>query len=406
MRFRFTYILLVVPLMGHPQLFIPEDARVHIADGANLEVDMDFENFGVVENVGTFTLYGDWLVDNNFNSVNGEISFQGDESQAVEPNELIIETLTINTGGILQFNGNRYLVMENIDFQDGVLETTENTEFILSDGAAVRGGSVNSYFQGSLTAQGNGTLFFPVGFGGVYSPITFFDASSPDTEITVDFVAPNSVSPFPSDSVVGVSGGGLWEVQSASDIEDLLVQIDFMEEDLENFENENNIRRLFDTPVIAAANEPAGPFTSLGVSELFNSDSISFGEITSERRLSLLASQSRYLAIALAPSINPEGVVYVPEAFSPSASDESNRAFRIFGEKIVEEEFSLRIFNRFGIIVYQTTSFAEANRVGWDGINQNTGLEEPTGSYFYSLQLLRENQPAVEQKQGAFYLLR
>ena len=78
--------------------------------------------------------------------------------------------------------------------------------------------------------------------------------------------------------------------------------------------------------------------------------------------------------------------------------------FGVFGEKIVDEDFFLRIFNRFGTIVYETNSFAEANQVGWNGTNLSGG-EEPVGVYYYEFRLKFETGRIVE-KTDTFYLVK
>ena len=109
--------------------------------------------------------------------------------------------------------------------------------------------------------------------------------------------------------------------------------------------------------------------------------------------------------MGLGPQIPGEGLYYIPEAFSPNASDPQNQTFRIFGEKISEEEFELQIYNRYGVIVYSTNSFAEANQVGWNGENQKTGAQEPAGVYYYTVRFQFETRLPVQQK-GAFYLVK
>ena len=109
--------------------------------------------------------------------------------------------------------------------------------------------------------------------------------------------------------------------------------------------------------------------------------------------------------MALAPRIPTDGLYYIPEAFSPQASDARNQTFRVFGEGIVEQGFDLQIYNRYGVNVFSTTSFKEANENGWNGENQKTGAEEPTGIYYYTVKFrFRTGLPV--QKSGVFYLIR
>ena len=186
---------------------------------------------------------------------------------------------------------------------------------------------------------------------------------------------------------------------------ELQFKIDFSGEDLSNFAIANRIRHRVNSPVITVSDSPGGVFRTLGVSELLNSDSLTTGSITTETDFGPQEQETAYFAIGVAPRIDPRGLVYIPEIFSPAASDPDNRTFRIFGERILRENFSLQIYNRFGSLVYSTESFDEANLTGWDGINQRTGNEEPSGLYFYQVVLTRINGD-IEERQGPFYLQR
>ena len=88
-----------------------------------------------------------------------------------------------------------------------------------------------------------------------------------------------------------------------------------------------------------------------------------------------------------------------------AATDPDNQTFRVFGEKILRENFKMEVYNKFGSLVYQTDSFDEANLNGWDGTNQRTGKQEPSGLYYYVVVLTRINGD-IEERTGPFYLQR
>ena len=68
------------------------------------------------------------------------------------------------------------------------------------------------------------------------------------------------------------------------------------------------------------------------------------------------------------------------------------------------KNFSLGIFNRLGVVVYETSSFEEANQNGWDGTNLSGG-EEPTGVYYYEVRIKFVTDLIIEDT-GAFYLVK
>ncbi|GLB49941.1 T9SS type B sorting domain-containing protein [Neptunitalea lumnitzerae] len=75
----------------------------------------------------------------------------------------------------------------------------------------------------------------------------------------------------------------------------------------------------------------------------------------------------------------------IPQGFSPNG-DIYNETFNIQGLWNVFEKFELKIYNRYGTLVYE----GNENTTPWDGIaNCNTmiGEKAPTGTYFYILKL-------------------
>ncbi len=408
MRKTIIYISLILSLTSHAQqLYVSGDAILYVSPGANIGVTGDLENDGTILNTGTISLFGNWAVNNIFNGNEGELVFLGGQDQMVSiSTPLLINSLELNQSGEVSFDMDELTVIDDIRFTNGVIKTGANTRFVLESDVNVIGGSVASYFQGKLTYKGSGIRKFPMGYEGVYAPITMLEVFGADPELTVFFKTPNDEQPIPDDELLGVSGKGVWEVElTGGTMNGTPVQIDFSGEDLENFDIVNNIRHRVNSPVIAVSDAPGGTYSSLGVESLLNTDSLTRGSIISEIDLEPQAAQSAYLAIGLAPRIDPNGLVYIPEIFSPVATDPDNRTFRIFGERILRENFSLQIFNRFGSLVYSTESFDEANQVGWDGINQRTGSEEPSGLFYYQVVLTRINGN-IEEYTGPFYLQR
>lgn len=406
---RLLTILFLIPLIiSAQQLYIPGNALVHISDGANLEVGGDLENNGVVQNSGTLSLYGNWLINNNFNGLTGRLQFLGSSDQIIAPPQLTVADWVVSKGGELMLSGNNYSVTNRLELDFGNIVLPEDSRFVLESTARVYEGSNASYFDGTLIIRGSGIKTFPLGANGVYAPLTLVDVFGLNTEIAANFERDNAVDPVPGDSLLGVSHLGLWEVELLNgDTDPTPISIDFSEENLElgDFRVNNNIRHRVNSPVIAYASDPAGIYESLGVKSLMNSDSLTYGTIESEIPIMPSLGEKIYLAMALAPRIPEEGLYYIPEAFSPQASDPKNQTFKIFGERISEEGFDLQIYNRYGSVVYSTSSFTEANQNGWNGENQRTGAEEPAGVYYYTVRFQFETGLPVQQK-GAFYLVK
>lgn len=77
--------------------------------------------------------------------------------------------------------------------------------------------------------------------------------------------------------------------------------------------------------------------------------------------------------------------LYVPNAFSPFSSNPENRTLKVYGENIDESDFSFTVVNRWGRIMYQTSSFAEANLNGWDGGPTNSNDEKALNVFSWVL---------------------
>lgn len=404
---KLIFISILLPgLTFGQQLFVGGDALIHVQNDANLSIGGDLENTGAIQNLGTITLYGDWTVNNNFNGLEGALILLGGSDQIVELPELTISELTINQGGVANFTGDEYIVTDRIDFQFGNIEVGPDTRFILGENAQVFGGSNDSYFNGTLISRGSGIKIFPIGSNGIHAPLTLLNVFGVDSEIAASYTYPNPVNPMPADTILGISNRGLWELELVGGGTDpTLVELEFNQEDLTDLPIRNNIRHRVNSPVIAYSTDLAGTWGSLGVSELLDTDSLTYGRITGEIAIRPMMNQKIYLALGLAPKVPNEGLFFIPEAFSPNATDPANQAFRIFGENIENEDFFLTIFNRLGVEVYSTTSFVEANRNGWNGNNQATGAEEPTGIYYYQTRFKFETGQIIE-KSGAFYLVK
>ncbi|MCS6821091.1 MAG: gliding motility-associated C-terminal domain-containing protein [Microscillaceae bacterium] len=73
---------------------------------------------------------------------------------------------------------------------------------------------------------------------------------------------------------------------------------------------------------------------------------------------------------------------FIPEAFTPNGDGRSDR-FIIQGRAADIQTFNLKIFDRFGNLVFESNSFTEMNQTGWNGTKD--GTEQPAGVYMWQL---------------------
>lgn len=95
--------------------------------------------------------------------------------------------------------------------------------------------------------------------------------------------------------------------------------------------------------------------------------------------------------------INPETLIFVPNAFTPNG-DGKNEIF--FASAVGIKDFSLKIFNRWGEVMFETNDPSE----GWNGMHPS-GKEAVQGVYTWTVFAKGENDKLIE-KRGKLSLLR
>ncbi|KOY86076.1 hypothetical protein AD998_07885 [bacterium 336/3] len=95
--------------------------------------------------------------------------------------------------------------------------------------------------------------------------------------------------------------------------------------------------------------------------------------------------------------------LFVPNAFTPQNSDPKNQSFKVFGNGI--GEITLRIFDKLGQVVYETSNVAEATTTGWNGTFN--GKDLPTGIFTWELKgkYLTGNELSYKGKKSGTVLL-
>ncbi|MFN6945009.1 MAG: gliding motility-associated C-terminal domain-containing protein [Cytophagaceae bacterium] len=121
----------------------------------------------------------------------------------------------------------------------------------------------------------------------------------------------------------------------------------------------------------------AGDFSGEGESVIYLPTDDDIGQIS----MSVIASNicgtvSAELLVRGFKPIVPEEYknIFIPNAFSPTAANEQNKALRVFGMGVSEDGFMFEVFNRWGELVYRTNDFSEANNLGWSGQNSPMGV--------------------------------
>ena len=95
--------------------------------------------------------------------------------------------------------------------------------------------------------------------------------------------------------------------------------------------------------------------------------------------------------------INPETLIFVPNAFTPDG-DGKNEVF--FATAVGIKDFQLKIFDRWGAVMFETDDPSQ----GWDGMHPN-GTDAVKGVYTWMVFAKGQNDKLIE-KRGNLSLLR
>ena len=93
--------------------------------------------------------------------------------------------------------------------------------------------------------------------------------------------------------------------------------------------------------------------------------------------------------------------VFIPNSFTPNG-DGLNDLLKVYGTEISEEDYHLRIINRFGETVYESNSIDE----GWNGTLMDSNYMVPSGVYIFQLEYVDKITGDNKQKQGHITVIR
>jgi hypothetical protein len=245
--------------------FVQTNAYIYIGENAEVQAGGDFRNNGSIDNLGIITLYRDWFNTNFYNGLNGGFNLRGNGSQTIQNQNLQISELIVDTEDSVVLEGETE-VMNLIDFRNGILTSTG--PLIVDNSARVEAAmDGRSYYDGQLILEGGNEpgdtspdtdfKFFPVGSDGKYNPLWLIDVNNTSNAryaIGVSVASPNPVPPDPDSLVIGVSDQSVWRVEVIDGTPDsALVEIDFIEENLTDFEKTNPINADIKAPIITVA---------------------------------------------------------------------------------------------------------------------------------------------------------
>ncbi len=128
--------------------------------------------------------------------------------------------------------------------------------------------------------------------------------------------------------------------------------------------------------------------------ELFTNSILAFGvEYTSTADESVYAfATDNFYACTNSDTVNITHriedlhALFIPNVFSPQATNPENKQLKVYGTLIQENDFKFRIYNQWGQLVYQTSSFVEANSTGWTGDIKSNDSKQSNNVYTYTVE--------------------
>ncbi|WPP49605.1 T9SS type B sorting domain-containing protein [Catalinimonas niigatensis] len=369
-------------------LFVGTEQQLWVSNGGMLTVHGDLDNAGEITNNGELSVSGNWTMQGEYVEGTGLVVLNGKEGQQIDHDGQRFFQLSIESGGDKSILSN-ILVSSALYLDSGIIRAENDQQVILAAEAEIFGGNQDSFVEGIVVNSGTGYKLFPVGKDNQYLPVELLDVRGNNPMLSAEVIEPQP-QPLDLSGLERVSSQRYWQVNTLmGNYEGSVVRLGIADEP--DFSTLSGL-------VVAAAPQLSSTYISLGAAEVVGT--LDEGSITSENPTNL-----PILTLGLSAEFSEEGEVLVPNAFAPDSPLEEDRNLSIFAVNLAPEDFVFRIFNRWGKLVYETTSLDEALETGWNGINQETNQPAQFGVYSYYLSgKFSDNEPVM--KKGTLTLFR
>lgn len=383
----FSYLLLTSHLALIAQsLYVSENQIVSTTPTATLTIKGTVLNRGFLVNQGTVALEQDWLNEGSY-SGNGTVNLVGDNDQLIQHNAQSVGTLKLDGAGnkILESD---ISVVDTLSFHEGFLLSSSESILQLSSGSTTVNASEFSYIRGPIQFAGTGYRYLPLGTETTFLPLIAEDIQGVDPVLQVEVSAASIL--VEGERLEAKNIGYYWTLFPVEgSYEGSVVSATIVEE-----ADFNDIIGI----VVAQAETPTVNFSNLGQSDRQGDERN--GQITSE-----LPVTQPIISLGLTTEYSVENAVQIPSAFAPNSADPADRVLKVYAANLLPENFSFTIFNRWGQVVYRSDVLSQANTIGWNGIDQESGEPVPAGVYPYLLKGQFETNEPIE-KTGSITLFR
>jgi|GEM_PF-875479 len=335
----------------------------------------------ILTNKGMLSLTGNWTNGGSYNG-NGTLKLVGGPQTITHsPNggKQTIGTLVLDGQGEKRWI-NYTEILDTLVLQKGVITLGANAQIFLSDTVFIRGGSPASYVSGPLFHRGTeGKKFFPIGKEGAYLPVELDQVNGTKSVVVGMEAFLNNAGATLGKGTQWVSTGLHWRRTSLpgpGTFSGAFVTLHYGSQ--ARVTDRKDL--IMNDMIVAEASQLPGSYQSAGGVAI--SGTASEGSVTSKDPVT-----GSYFTVGTSDgkALPAASTMYIPNTFSPSAANPEEKVWKIYGSQLETEGFLLRIYNRWGNLIYENASLAELTQRGWDGRNPGTGKVESGGVYTYTV---------------------
>lgn len=304
---------------------------------------------------------------------------------------IFIAQLKMDIEGKVTMPNNFVLIQDELSIVQGVLNTTNQENFLVTGTVNVSSASSNApaYIEGKMLAvtSENGTTF-PMGINGFPNYVTL-KSSKAGVPVKVECRTPDLDSLLTDENTMGLAQEVEWTIQTLTDSVEVIVSVEYSGVDFTNAPNFINAREYDATLQKYDSNDSL--YHALRTIESANAnigtEVPTEGTIKTSDKIWVSIKPSKF-ALGISPVLTqPE--VYVPNVFTPQASLSDNQIFRPFIGGATINVVNFIVYDSFNSEIYsfnQSGEDIDLEGIGWDGVLKS-GQDAPEGVYYYNISL-------------------
>lgn len=393
----------------HLQAQLINATQLKISPETLISVYFDFNNTATGEfiNDGQVHIFNHWTNDGLVDftaSERGKTYFTGKQEQIIDgaPSSLAYTRLKnvvfnndSNSSSILLATD--ITISGNVNFQKGIVDADSfNGKVIFENNGTHTNASSTSFVDGKVMKIGNSAFEYPVGDASYYRPSLHGDSNADSDVYTSHYFFRNPDVTYPhlrkQDKIKLIDNKEYWEISKDSGTTNNIITLTLNPETTPSYIYD----KLPNTNIqIVRWDVIAGQWVSEGgvideVQKMVTTQVSDYGVFTLARVTKIV--EEREVDLVIYNAVSPNG-------------DDKNDFFYIKGIDKYPDN-TVEVFNRWGILVYETKGYNESDRVfrgfsdGRATVTRSEGL--PTGTYYYILKYNTGKQ--TKEKAGYLYI--